>query len=200
MSVPFHELIWQRFAQPALSVMTTPQAWCSVLTYSPAVVRVDGVYRMWYVGNSLHSRDAACDLGYAESEDGLHWERDPAPVVSAGGALRSVIYPWVLRHDGAYTMWYGAHVADDYFEIFCSTSDDGVSWTHHHAHSVFPATRRRQDFDGRFTSIPCVLQEDDRLLLYYSARDLDCLYGSQGRVGYDIMGVYRHIGVAVTER
>lgn len=95
-------------------------------------------------------------------------------------------------------MWYGCHVEDGLFEIFASTSADGLQWTHHHEQSAFPATRDPSDFDGRYTSTPCVLDDGDRYLLYYSTRDMGNLYGAgAGTVRADGMGVYRHIGVAV---
>ena len=36
------------------------------------VLRVDGKFRMWYVGTRNSSKPRVC---YAESDDGIHWER-----------------------------------------------------------------------------------------------------------------------------
>ena len=72
-----NELAWQRSSQPALSTMTTEQTWCRVTLYNPTVVKVDGRYEMWYLGNSSATRNNDMDLGYAESEDGLHWTAFP---------------------------------------------------------------------------------------------------------------------------
>ena len=48
------------------------------------------------------------------------------------------------------------------------------------------------------TSTPCVLDDEDRYLMYYSARDLGNIYGAgDGTVRADSAGIYRHIGVAV---
>lgn len=318
-----HDLTWQRSDQPVLSAMTTGQMWSRVQLYNPTVIRVDGVYRMWYIGNDTATRVDGLMLGYAESDDGLrwtehpdnpilraddlpwgkswqtphvlydadehcykmwfvstdinrdadggvvsffqklgygvspdglHWDiapdplypsarrpcvlkdgpgayrmwmnssphpdgslgdlagniyrfvspdglrwtRDPEPAVTADDAHRSVVYPYVVKNEDAYTMWYGCHVEGGFFELFCSVSEDGLTWTHHCDRSAFPATRCPDDFDGRYTSTPCVLQEDDRYLLYYSARDLGNIYGaSDGTIKVDRDGIYRHIGVAV---
>jgi hypothetical protein len=160
-----------------------------------------GAYRMWMnsapePGGSF--QELASHIYRFESEDGVHWKRDVSPAVTAGGALHSVVYPFVLRTGTTYVMWYGAHVGGGVFEIFCSTSEDGFSWTHHHEEPAFPASRDPNDFDGRYTSTPCVVKDGERWLLYYSARDWGNLYATaDGRIGADGSGVYRHIGVAV---
>jgi sucrose-6-phosphate hydrolase SacC (GH32 family) len=318
-----HQIDWQRRTQPILSGMTTQQGWCRVTLYNPTVLKKDGLYRMWYLGNSSESRSNDMDLGYAESEDGIHWtehpgnpiltstelpegkawqtphviydedenvfkmwfvtseversadgkslkrffqklcyavsedgfewkvhpesiypsgrrpcvlkesigeyhmwmnsqskpvgdfndlasciyhfessdgiewERDGEPVITANEKLRSVIYPFVMKTEHGYVMWYGCHVDKGLFEIYRSTSEDGKIWTHHHGVPAFPATRQPNDFDGRYTSTPCVLDDGDRLLLYYSARDFGNLFGAgDGTLRHDAAGIYRHIGVA----
>ena len=70
-----NELNWQRTQQPVLSAMTTAQTWCRVTLYNPTVVCVDGVYKMWYLGNDSFTRVSSMSLGYAESDDGLEWLR-----------------------------------------------------------------------------------------------------------------------------
>jgi len=135
------------------------------------------------------------------SPDGLNWTRDSRPAVTPSRGLHSVVYPFVLRHQDGYVMWYGAHVSGGLFEVFASTSRDGLRWRRHHRAPAFPAARNPNAFDGRYTSTPCVLEEEDRYLLYYSARDWGNLYGAgDGTVKADASGVYRHIGVAVLRK
>lgn len=159
-----------------------------------------GAWRMWM--NSARDPDGgfekrASHIYRFESADGLSWRRDPEPMLSATETRRSVIYPWVMRDRGGYTMWYACHVGGSLFEIFCSTSEDGLSWNHHLEEPVLPATRDPNDFDGRYTSTPCVLDDGDRYLMYYCTRDHGNLYGAgDGTVLFDRGGVYRHIGVA----
>jgi len=317
-----HERLWQRSAQPVFSAMTSAQTWCRVTLYNPTVVCVDGLYRMWYLGNSSATRTGDMDLGYAESADGLHWtpfpdnpilrtgdtpvaqawqtphvlfdeeedrfkmwfimsqrrgsadrpllqqllgyatspdgrrwqihpeplypsgrgpcvlkdgpgryrmwmnsapaadddframarfiyrftspdglhwSRDDEPAVVANETHRSIVYPHVVEKNGVYTMWYGCHVDGGIFEIYASTSADGLHWTNHFERPAFAATRDPDHFDGRYTSTPCVIDDKDRYLLYYSARDLGNLYGAgDGTVKVDGDGIYRHIGVATS--
>jgi hypothetical protein len=145
--------------------------------------------------------DLVSSIFHFKSVDGLHWERDAEPAVKTAGPLKSVVYPFVLKQPDGWIMWYGCHVDGGCFEIYCSTSEDGVNWTHHVEQPAFPATREPNTFDGRYTSTPCVLEEEDRYLLYYSSRDCGHLYRSgDGKIRYDAGGIYRHIGVAVLPR
>ena len=64
--------------------------------------------------------------------------------------------------------------------------------------AALPATRSENDFDGRYTSTPCFLEDDDRYLMYYSARDWGTAYtAGDGSTRTDKAGIYRHIGAAV---
>jgi len=159
-----------------------------------------GQYRMWMNAPSREGGDfqnLVSNIYRFTSEDGIHWQRDAQPAVTVDDGVRSVVYPYVLQIAESYTMWYGCHVESGFFEIYCSTSSGGLRWQHHRDRPAFPATRNPNDFDGRYTSTPCVLSLGDEYRLYYSARDMGNLYGSgDGCVRADGAGVYRHIGVA----
>ena len=74
----------------------------------PCVVRDDGRYRMWYC-----SRGAAYRLGYAESDDGLTWERrdhEAALEPSSNGWDSEMIgYPAVYDRDGRRYLLYNGN-------------------------------------------------------------------------------------------
>jgi hypothetical protein len=167
----------------------------------PCVIRqAPDRYVMWM--NSAPTPDVDFGVMVANiyrftSADGLAWTRDPAPAVTADDVCQSVVYPCVVQADDGYVMWYGCHVPGRCFQIYASSSPDGLTWTDHRTESVFPATGDPNTFDGRYTSTPCVLIEPERVLLYYCTRDLGNLYGAgDGAVKYDAQGIYRHIGVA----
>ena len=73
----------------------------------PSVVKDDGLYRMWYC-----YRGESYRIGYAESHDGIHWERMDHRVgidVSANGWDSEMIeYPFVFDHkDQRYMLYNG---------------------------------------------------------------------------------------------
>ena len=74
----------------------------------PCVHRVGSRYAMWYAVRGEHYR-----IGYAESPDGLHWERMDQHLVwqGAAGAWESdeQAYPCVLRHGSDWYMLYNGN-------------------------------------------------------------------------------------------
>ena len=163
-----------------------------------------GAYRMW-MGAAPDWKDAEVTDAVFRfvSTDGLAWKRDPEPVITAedDDRIGSVVYPFVLQTEDGYVMWYSCHVAGGIFEVFASTSDDGLAWTHHLDTPALPATRDRNDYDGRYTSTPCVLDDGDRYLMYYCTRDWGNLYRTgDGTIRTDSEGIYRHIGVATVAK
>lgn len=74
----------------------------------PCVHRVGSGYAMWYAVRGEHYR-----IGYAESPDGLHWERMDQHLVWQGpaGAWESdeQAYPCVLRHGSDWYMLYNGN-------------------------------------------------------------------------------------------
>lgn len=74
----------------------------------PCVLREDAGYRMWFC-----VRGPAYRLGYAESEDGLHWERNDGEVALAGSPDRweaeMQAYPAVVDHEGARHLLYNGN-------------------------------------------------------------------------------------------
>jgi len=118
-------------------------------------------------------------------------------VLQPSGPAKSAVYPFVIRHDDSWYMWYGCHVDGGRFELFCAKSGDGTKWSVDHEHPAFPASEGKELFDSRYTSTPCIVRLPDRLLLYYSARDWQTDYiDAEGRKRRDGAGVYAHIGVA----
>jgi len=74
----------------------------------PCVLKDGSLYRMWYCYRGDRYR-----IGYAESRDGLHWERhdDQAGIEAspAGWDAEMVAYPFVFDHNGQHYMLYNGN-------------------------------------------------------------------------------------------
>jgi hypothetical protein len=74
----------------------------------PCVLRDGDRYRMWF-----SYRGDAYSIGYAESDDGITWERDDETAglrpEGAGWESRSVEYPCVFDHDGRRWLLYNGN-------------------------------------------------------------------------------------------
>lgn len=134
---------WQRRSEPVLSARTTKQSWCRVVCYSPHVIFHEGRFRMWYLGTSEASRTNNMVMGYAESDDGIHWSEHPANPVLTGDDI-----PWgtpiqtpFVKFDAAanrFRMWFvsgdgvsrdkaGKIIGNDQ-RLGHATSLDGIHW------------------------------------------------------------------------
>lgn len=106
----------------------------------PWVLRESGRWRMWY-GSHLSWGESPPEsmihvLKYAESSDGLTWQRDNRIVLGAewldsasacpARTDHAFARPCVLRDEGLYRMWY-SHRGCSY-RIGYATSHDGLSW------------------------------------------------------------------------
>jgi len=74
----------------------------------PCVIKENGIYKMWY-----SHRGKSYRIGYAESKDGIEWERKDEEVgidVSESGWDSEMIeYPYVFDHDGNRYMLYNGN-------------------------------------------------------------------------------------------
>ena len=158
---------WQRQAEPVLSALTTNQSWCKVVLYSPTVIRHEGKFKMWYVGTSTASRATDMALGYAESEDGLHWTEHPNNPIATGQDIPWGIYfqtPFVLFDDDEqiYKLWFSSTTKIIPLErnpsrmvgadrpLGYATSRDGIQWKFH-PEPIYESSRS-----------PCVLKTGPR--------------------------------------
>lgn len=96
----------------------------------PWVVREHDRWRMWYGSNLSWGReqqDMDHVIKYAESLDGIHWQRDGHIALGLSGPGEYALCRPCVRHEnGLYRMWY-CHRGDAY-RIGYAESEDGRSW------------------------------------------------------------------------
>ncbi len=87
------------------------------VTARASVIREGDRYRMWYchrrVGDFRENRDCSYRIGYAESTDGLAWERMDErvgiDVSESGWDSEMIAYPAVYRYRGTLHMIYNGN-------------------------------------------------------------------------------------------
>ena len=113
-------------------VLTVEQDWEHRRLFYPTVVKVDGLYLLWYASYWIEAPEAdKTAIGFAVSEDGIHWRRNPYnPVLRPDPDL-----PWESHYnssqsvmrlaDGAWRIWYGSRkeppFVNKYFAIATAT-------------------------------------------------------------------------------
>ncbi|MFN7954343.1 MAG: hypothetical protein U0610_21635 [bacterium] len=107
------------------TALDAADAWEAGAVGAPTVLAQDGHYRMWFEGGRY------AGIGYAESNDGLHWTRrsaNPVLVPDQRWEAGTIGSPTVVFRDGLYRMWYDGNV-NAARAIGYAESSDGVTWT-----------------------------------------------------------------------
>ena len=96
---------WKKYAgNPVVAARGTGADPFEYIVSKPYVLPENGIYRMWY-----SHRGSTYRIGYAESKDGIHWERWHGRAgidVSEGWDSEMVEYAFVLPFKDHYRMWY----------------------------------------------------------------------------------------------
>ena len=152
---------WVRHPEnPVISLR--PGCFDSNHVHAPMVVREEDGYLMWYSGSDREFNEYH-RIGFAESPDGVRWERRREPVLVPPGPKGYYTTPSILRNskgevlreDGLYRMWFtGGPFAPD---LHLATSPDGVDWTLH-----------SNDPIARGVYCPSVLYEDGSYRMWYT--------------------------------
>ena len=153
--------VWHQPTKYPEPVMTGAHPWegdCPCLYGT--VLRVDGRFRMWYVGTRNSSKPRVC---YADSSDGIHWERPPLGICEYGGNRNNniVIEPQlpggfiddcaVIHEPGdewPYKLlyWDSMDVNPEHWGIFATRSKDGIHFE--------PIGNVLPKWDDRFVAVP----------------------------------------------
>lgn len=139
----------------------------------PSVLWDEGrqLFRMWYSAGEQYEPNA---IGYAESRDGLVWEKSPLnPVFQADPASEweqhKTTACQVFFHEGWYWMFYIGFENEDYAQIGVARSRDGVTGWERSQHNPIIAPDEGA-WDGDACYKPVVLRVGDRWMLWYNGR------------------------------
>ena len=185
-SVPFYlnaGLAWsddggRTFERVSLAPLLDRNAVDPHLTASPWVIVEHGVWRMWYVSGTEWTVEASgprhrYHIKYAESRDGLRWERTGIVCLDYGSADEYAFgRPCVLRDGNLYRMWYS--VRGSSYRIGYAESADGIVWVRRDSMNVVVPSDT--GWDSEMTTYPAVVRRGDRFYMLYNGND----YGRTG--------------------
>lgn len=146
----------------------------------PSILFENNVYKMWYGSNlswGENQQDMKHVFKYAESEDGINWNRTNRIVVNLEHENEYALSkPWVIKEDGVYKMWYSyrANGTITTYRIGYAESNDGLNWQRKDAHvgiDVSPS-----GWDSQMISYPCVFDKNQKRYMLYNGNE----YGKTG--------------------
>ena len=146
----------------------------------PSIMHEHGVYRMWY-GSNLSwgvTQDSMQHVfKYAESADGLHWNRTNKIVVNLEHPGEYALSkPFVIKVDGTYKMWYSyrANGSIQSYRIGYAESNDGLNWARKDHLAGIDVSN--EGWDSQMISYPCVFNHQGRWYMLYNGNE----YGKLG--------------------
>jgi predicted GH43/DUF377 family glycosyl hydrolase len=151
------------------------------LVTSPYVLRDGDKWRMWYVSgfkweevdDELHSY---YHIKYAESKDGVEWERNGLVCIDLRAGERNIARPCVIKEDGMYKMWYSYNLGDGYRAGFAD-STDGYVWTRRDEEAGIDVSE--SGWDSEAIDYPWVFIHEGRKYMLYNGNGF-------GRDGFGI--------------
>lgn len=161
-------LVWNREEMP---VLVPDKAWENIAVSHPHVIWEEdqGIYKMWYSGGRQHEADA---IGYAESRDGIHWEKcSENPVLTPSAEnyweMGKVLAPYVMKKEGYYYMFYQGMDGDLIAGLGVARSKDGIhDWERYISNPVLAGVDGNWDWLG--TRKVSIVQEADGYQMWYT--------------------------------
>jgi len=152
------------------------------LNGSPFVLREDSRWRMWFVTGSGWEDGSPPShryrIGYAESGDGIAWDRDGTVAIDYGDeSEHSISRPCVVRGDDRYRMWFAAR--GESYRLGYAESADGIAWERDDSRAGLDPTAG--DWDGEMVAYPFVCSHRGFDYLFYNGNG----YGRSG-IGYAV--------------
>src|SRR5574341_263127 len=120
---------WRRSA--GNPVLSAERPWEGRIVVSPAVMKDATTFKMWYGAAGVPPRL----IGYAVSNDGIHWNRHADPVLQLGPSRDwdgSIMGPGTIQKENeVYKMWYWGGQESwpiSVIQIGLAISYDGINW------------------------------------------------------------------------
>jgi hypothetical protein len=145
----------------------------------PWVLRDSNTFRMWYGSNTQwgpRQEDMRHLIKYAESRDGVSWERKGVVAVNFNSPDEyAICKPCVLKNGDLYEMWFCSR--GDKYRIRYAQSPDGIAWTRQDGAvgiDVSPS-----GWDSEMIEYPCVFDHGGHRYMLYSGN-------GYGRAGFGL--------------
>lgn len=138
------------------------------------VVYKDGLYYMWYTGQSNN----ISKIGYAVSKDGLEFKKmnEPVLIPENNWEKQSVMNPYVLydENEQIFKMWYAAGETYEPDVIAYATSTDGIHWNKYENNPIFEANKDNLAKDN-FKVGACEIHKinNEYVMFYIGYTDVD---------------------------
>jgi len=152
--------------KPVITLRENPSSGWEDAVNRNCVLKIGKTYKMWYTGQA---NGGSC-IGYAESDDGLNFQRvkeEPVLVPESDFEKESVMNPCVLYDEGIYKMWYAAGETYEPNVLAYAESRDGISWQKSVFNPVFTCNTNNYYEKDRVGGCQVLKTPDMGYLMFY---------------------------------
>jgi hypothetical protein len=163
--------IFKRYSKAPILGRHDSDPW---MVSTPCVLREGALWRMWYLSGLGWKKDAGWKsfyhVKYAESQDGLNWQRPNLVCIPLAENETNIASPAVQKTaDGTYQMWF-SYVAGSGYRIGFATSTDGKSWSRDDRASGLELSKT--GWDSEAMAYPSVFDYSGNTYMLYSGNKL----------------------------
>jgi len=181
---------WKRVSDAPVLFPERPFEGASVMNPCAHWDEAQRRWRMWYSGGETYEPNVLC---YAESADGIHWEKrasNPVFVCNKRHPYEQdrVAGCHVFERDGWYYLFYIGYEDIDTARICAARSPDGLTrWQRHPANPLVSPSPGEWDADACYKPFVLWQPENQRWVLWYNGRRKHAEYiGMVIHDGYDL--------------
>ena len=156
------------------------------------VLKHEDRWKMWYTSGTGFSMvnekpEVSYHIKYAESSDGISWERPGLDCIPPNHELEATARPSVIIASDRYRMWYSRRSVQDFrnndaagYSIGYAESSDGKEWSR--MDEDVGIEKSTHGWDSRQIAYPAVYERNGNLYMIYNGND----FGASG-FGYAIL-------------
>lgn len=152
----------------------------------------NGIWKNWYLSCTewriiKGKSEPRYHIKYAESKDGIHWERKGVIAIDYKDKYEAgIVKASVIKENGHYKMWYSYRNFTDYrtnktnsYRIGYAESSNGINWERlDHLSGI---ERSESGWDSKMIEYPHVIKYKNQLIMFYNGNG----FGKSG-IGYAV--------------
>jgi hypothetical protein len=160
---------WEKWVSNPILPLGSSGAWDEIAAGEVCVIKDGTTYKMWYSGANAAG---LFRIGYAESTDGISWNKHTGnPVLAVGGVgtwdEAGVASPVVIKVGSTYKMWYTGKDASEILRIGYAESTDGITWTKSTSN---PVLDKGTGWEALGVGSPAVILDGGTYKMWYSGK------------------------------
>lgn len=169
-----HSTNLSRWEKCSPAPILNPSSYDPWIVTAPCVIEDNGLFRMWYVsGDRCKKRgdgslQSFYHIKYAESRDGILWERNGLVSIDyIHPGETNIARPWVIKEDGIYKAWYCYIVGNSGYQIGYAESQDG-GYTFERKDHLAGIKISDEPWENEAVAYPAVIAYNGKKYMFYN--------------------------------